>query len=388
MTTGEFTISVAVLGGLLAAPSALWGQAGSSDCQFRALKTVREARIKASTGATSEAKALLEQADRECGTSPLVMKGISEGYEKLGFPELAATYAKNAALSLPAASPGASHAPAARAKGYVRDKFALVVGIGSFKQKDKIRALKYAAKDARDFAAALLDPHAGRFPAVNVTVLTDEQATTTAIKSALGEIAAKAKPGDLVILYFSTHGSSPSSNRSKIAASFLITHDTETSNLFGTAYGMNELANYLRQNLFAERVVTFLDTCYSGDTTRILEDSKGLEVDTLSDASIGRVAQGKGSVVITSSTNQQLSWESDEQQSSFFTLQLIKAMKQRDGLMNIQQIYTDLERNVPDAVRKYTKAKKLGDGEKGAAQTPVIYPIRDVPDIVIGTPVQ
>lgn len=58
MTTGEFTISVAVLGGLLAAPSALWGQAGSSDCQFRALKTVREARIKASTGATSEAKAL------------------------------------------------------------------------------------------------------------------------------------------------------------------------------------------------------------------------------------------------------------------------------------------------------------------------------------------
>lgn len=374
--------------------AALFAQQAPPACQSRALKTVQDARLRSAAGDKAGAEKLLEQADRECGTSYAVLKGISEIYTQLGNPTLAALYAKNSDrfASQNAGSGGGAATPVRTAaeKSYVRDKFALIVGIGKFQRKE-IPTLNFAAKDASDFASVLTDTEVGRFPKENVTVLTNEQATTKAIRSALADIARKAMKDDLVILYFSTHGSSPSMDRSKIGSGYLVTHDTEVNDLYATAYGMDELANFMRQKISAERIVTFLDTCYSGDTTRILRQtsgSKALEVDAIPEDSISRIAMGKGSVVITSSSNRELSWESDEQQNSFFTLYLMTAMREHKGLANIKQLYTDLQRRIPPAVREYTKAKGRGDAGKGATQNPVIYPLTEIPDIVIGTPVK
>lgn len=370
-----------------------WGQTAPPPCQSRALRTVQQARLKAAAGDRAQAEKLLEQADRECGTSYAVLQGISDVYQQLGNKTLAALYARNsnnygsqrreggAALTPP---------PPAAEKSFVRDKFALIVGVGKF-ERSNIPALKYAAKDATDFAALLTDPEVGRFPKENVTILTDGQATSRAIRSALAGIARRAMKEDLVLLYFSTHGSSPSMDRSKIGSGYLVMHDTDVNDLYATAYGMDELANFMRQKINAERIVTFLDTCYSGDTTRILQQtsgSKALEVEALSDQSIGQIAQGKGSVVITSSSNRELSWESEEKKNSFFTVYLMESMRDRKGLGSIRETYTDLQRRIPAAVRQYTQSKGLGEPGKGAVQNPVIYPISNIPDIVIGTPVQ
>jgi hypothetical protein len=369
-----------------------WGQMAAPPCQSRALRTVQDARLKAASGDRAQAEKLLEQADRECGTSYAVLKGISDVYQLLGNKTLAALYARNSNNygSQGREGDAGTTAPPAAEKSFVRDKFALIVGVGKF-ERGNIPTLKYAAKDATDFAALLTDPETGRFHKENVTVLTDGQATSRAIRSALADIARKAMKEDLVLLYFSTHGSSPSMDRSKIGSGYLVTHDTDVNDLYATAYGMDELANFMRQKISAERVVTFLDTCYSGDTTRILQQtsgSKALEVEALSDQSIGQIAQGKGSVVITSSSNRELSWESDEKQNSFFTVYLMESLKDRQGLANIKQLYTDLQRRIPAAVREYTRTKGLGEPGKGAVQNPVIYPISDIPDIVIGTPVK
>jgi len=369
-----------------------WGQAVAPPCQSRALRTVQDARLKAASGDRAQAEKLLEQADRECGTSYAVLKGISDVYQQLGNKTLAALYARNSnnyGSQRREGDAGITTPPAVE-KSFVRDKFALIVGVGKF-ERGNIPALKYAAKDATDFAALLTDQETGRFHKENVTVLTDGQATSRAIRSALADIARKAMKEDLVLLYFSTHGSSPSMDRSKIGSGYLVTHDTDVNDLYATAYGMDELANFMRQKINAERIVTFLDTCYSGDTTRILQQtggSKALEVEALSDQSIGQIAQGKGSVVITSSSNRELSWESDEKQNSFFTVYLMESLKDRQGLANIKQLYTDLQRRIPAAVREYTRTKGLGEPGKGAVQNPVIYPISDIPDIVIGTPVK
>ncbi len=360
-------------------------------CQSRAMKTVGDARLSLARGDRDDAEKLLERADRECGASYAVLKGISEIYGQLGNPVLAELYRKNSdryVSQRPSAAPAADQSH--QDKSFVRDKFALVVGIGKFRQSDRIQSLKYAAKDATDFAAVLTDPSVGRFPPGNVIVLTDEQATSKAIRSALAEIAGKAMKDDLVLLYFSTHGSSPSMDHTKIGSGYLITSDTEVNDLYATAYGMDALANFMQQKISAERIVTFLDTCYSGDTSRILQQtgSKSLEVEFLSSASIQQIAQGKGAVVITSSGDRELSWESEEKHNSFFTLYLMEAMRERQGLGNVKQLYTDLQRKVPAAVKKYTKAKGLGDPGKGASQNPGIYPMNDIPDIVIGTAVK
>lgn len=376
----------------LTAPS-FFSQSQTPACQIRALRTVEEARRQALTGTRARAESLLAQADQECGNSYAVLTGIGQIYERLGDPVRAAVYYRSALrfTSQKAAAPGmpqpsnAAAGPAAAAdSGVVRQKFAIVVGVGKF-VSPKIPQLKYAAKDAQDFANVLTDPGAGRFYKENVTVLTDERATTREIKAALGSIAAKAVSDDLVLIYFSTHGSEPAMDRTKSGSGYLITHDTQVEDLFATGFGMDELANFIKQKLRAERIVTFLDTCYSGDTARSLDGSKALQV--LSDDSVRQIVQGKGTVVITSSTNTELSWESDEKQNSFFTLFLMESIRNRNGLGTIRQIYTDIQRTIPAAVRDYTRARGVENG-RGAEQNPVIYPINSIPEIIIGAPTQ
>ena len=283
---------------------------------------------------------------------------------------------------------------------YVRQKYALVVGVGKF-QDPHITPLKYAAKDARDFAATLIDPNVGRFKPENVKVLTDEQATTKNIRSALYEIAAKSLVDDLVVVYFSTHGSNPKTNQTKQASGLFVTHDTEAKNpqtLFATAYGMGELVRFVQDNLRAERTVILLDSCFSGDTNRIFsgggpggDKSLVMEgVDAVPEeavANVARVSQGRGSVVISSSTSTEVSWESDEQQNSFFTLALDESMRKRKGMGTVMDLFTDIQYEIPASVRAYTRKKGIGGGE-GTTQTPVIYPKNDIPQIVIGAPVQ
>lgn len=371
-------------------------------CQTLALKTVEDAKRQALAGAPERARQLLDQADAACGRSYAVLMGISQVYEQMNDAVKATIYnrsaqrfvaQKSAGATIPPSPSSSSNGPTTVASkpsadtSVVRDKYALVVGVGKF-QAPNIPQLKYSAKDATDFAALLTDPNVGRFHSQNVTVLTDSQATSKNVRSALAAIAAKALNDDIVLIYFSTHGSSPAMDRSKIAAGYLVTYDTEVDSLYATAYGMDELASFIKQKLRAERIVTFLDTCYSGDTTRILSqsNSKALQIEALSEDAIGLISQGKGSAVITSSTSRELSWESDERQNSFFTVYLMESLRARKGLGTLRDLYTDLQRSIPTAVREYTLRKGLGEVGKGAVQNPAIYPINAIPDIVIGAP--
>jgi len=67
---------------------------------------------------------------------------------------------------------------------------------------------------------------------------------------------------------------------------------------------------------------------------------------------IAKVAQGEGRVVIASSRGSEQSWESESQQNSYFTHYLLEAMRQKDGLANVTEIFTHLQRTVPSAVQR------------------------------------
>lgn len=74
--------------------------------------------------------------------------------------------------------------PAIKPAGPVREKWALVVGIGKFKDPS-IPTLHFTAADANSFAQALQNSGVGRFKPSNVAVLTDFQATTRNIRENL-----------------------------------------------------------------------------------------------------------------------------------------------------------------------------------------------------------
>jgi len=255
----------------------------------------------------------------------------------------------------------------------VRDKWALVVGVGNFSDQ-RINPLNYTTKDAKDFAALLSNKDYGRFNPDHVRILTDDEATTKAIKENLNWLARNAEKGDLVVVYLSSHGSPREMDTAGV--SYVVTHDTDVSSqdsLYATALPMVDFADAVRTRIKAQRAVIFLDTCYSGAAT---QDAKALAAEGIgvSTDTLNRIRQGVGRVIITASKADERSWESDTLKNGYFTYYLIEGLKQKNGLAPIEKVYGYLKDKVSQQVRK----------EKGVSQTAVMSRSEQVGEIYIG----
>ena len=253
----------------------------------------KESPLKATGSSFEDALQLLKHAVSECGELGDAWYYRSLVEQRLGRDSLA-RYAMDKArflgsealqqelnplvLSTPSArgiaveanAPQASQ-PAPSKPGPVQQKWALVIGISRFVDA-RVPSLKFTTADASAFAAELTDPAIGRFPAANVHLLTDEQATTRNIKEGLNWIARRAKPNDLVVIYLATHGT-PRTLDSAGGANYLVTYDTEIYNsgsfdedaMYATAYPMVELADSVATRMKALRTAVILDTATAAD---------------------------------------------------------------------------------------------------------------------------
>lgn len=104
-------------------------------------------------------------------------------------------YASSALVRVTRAAPAAAARPTLHL---------LAVGIDHY--RPAINSLNFAVADARAVAAAIRAHPPGAYAAVQATELYDEAASAPAILAALDAIAARAQPGDTVILYLSGHG--------------------------------------------------------------------------------------------------------------------------------------------------------------------------------------
>jgi uncharacterized caspase-like protein len=242
--------------------------------------------------------------------------------------------------------------------GPVQQKWALVVGIGHFTDK-QIPQLNYTDADATAFAADLKDPSIGGFPADNVQVLTDDQATTKNIKEKLNWIARQAQPNDLVVIYVASHGT-PRTTDTAGGANYLITYDTEAYSggnldedaLYATAYPMVELANAVSTRMKALRTAVFLDTCYSGGAAGASgsQPSSALANTAPSGAMLAHMSDGTGRIVMAASEVNEESLESNQLHHGYFTYYLLQALKSGKGQTPLSQIYASVAQQVSQSV--------------------------------------
>jgi hypothetical protein len=242
--------------------------------------------------------------------------------------------------------------------GPVQQKWALVVGIGHFTDSE-IPGLNYTTADATAFADALQDPSIGEFPANNVHVLTDEQATTKNIKEQLNWIARHAGADDLVVIYVATHGTSRTQDTAG-GANYLVTYDTEAYKgenfdedaLYATAYPMVDLANAVATRMKALRTVVFLDTCYSGGAASPVAPAatEKLANTAPSEAMLTHMSLGTGRIVMTASENNEESLESDKLHHGYFTYYLLQTLKNGKGLTPLSQVYAAVAQQVSQTV--------------------------------------
>lgn len=262
--------------------------------------------------------------------------------------------ASGATVSASAVSaPGTNASPAA-SKDAIRNRYALVVGISNF--ADPAINLRYAAKDAVDFAKFLTsDAH---FPADNVKLLTDKDATRDNIIKQLGGgwLGRRAGPDDLVVIYVSSHGSTAKDEAGGV--NFLVAHDTEPEALLSTGIPMQWLSQIIKEQVHARRVVLVMDVCHSGASAG---GQKGLIRENQFD--LTKVPIGEGQAIICSSAPEQVSWESKTYANSVFTRKLIEGLKQNNGQADLNQAFAYLKDQV--------EAEVLRD--RGKLQTPIFF---------------
>jgi uncharacterized caspase-like protein len=270
--------------------------------------------------------------------------------------------------------------------GPVQQKWALVVGIGQFEDPD-VPKLNYSTSDAKSFAEELLDPAIGRFHADHITLLLDSQATTVAIKEALNRIARKAGPNDEVVIYMATHGSPRSMDVT--GANYIVTYDTKFENggqidedaLYATALPMVQLANAVATRMKALRTLVILDTCYSGGaiTNPSKEMVAGIGNASVSNATMDRMAQGTGRIILAAASQNEESLENSQLQHGYFTYFLLQTLKKGSGRMPLTDVYSTVAQEVTDRVAADAKA-----AHKDLAQHPVMSRSSTGADFALG----
>ncbi|CAN5232872.1 hypothetical protein BH11CYA1_BH11CYA1_35820 [soil metagenome] len=238
----------------------------------------------------------------------------------------------------------------------VRDKWALIVGIGEF-TSDKIPKLKYATKDARDFYSYLTKE--ANFAPDHVRILLDGKATQRRIMSELGSkfLARLARPDDMIVLFFSTHGSP--SQMDLRGRNYLVAADSDPEDLFATGIEMQKVLESIQSRVLSDRVLLVMDACHSGS---VGGDGKGVSRTGNFDAEV--LAEGSGQMVICSSKPDEQSWESKRYQNGVFTKNLLEGLRSGGSMTSISKAFDAAQSSIQNEVK---------EDHPGARQTPVMH---------------
>ncbi len=228
-------------------------------------------------------------------------------------------------------------------------RWALIVGIARFADPS-VPSLGYPVRDARAFRTVLLEPEVGGFTEESVTVLTDEQATTPKIKEALDGFALNMGPEDLFVFFISSHA--VSGQHDNAGDPYLITHDTRTSNVYGTAFPMRELVTVFTERIPARNIIGFLDACHTGEVGIFFPGEKGIVHEPSFSKTVKPALkqQTKRIVILTSSDGSQPSWELENLGHGAFTYYLVEKLRSSGGKATVGELFDHLREGVLQTV--------------------------------------
>ncbi len=210
--------------------------------------------------------------------------------------------------------------------------YCLVVGVSDY-ANDELD-LKYSSKDAQDFAMAITTAGNRLFGKRSQVTLLSSDATDLArkptkenINHQLKDIADKAKVEDLVILYFSGHGT----NLSGDDADFLyLTADargftfTDPAIRQSTTLSSSELTEFMK-TIAAQKFVLIFDACASGRMVENMLAKRDVPTSTL--RAMERMKDRTGTYILSGCAADAVSYEASQFGQGLLTYSLLSGMK-------------------------------------------------------------
>lgn len=243
-----------------------------------------------------------------------------------------------------------------------KNVWAVVIGIDRYQNT---RHLKYAVNDARAFYDHLIRNN--HIPEENVTLLLNEEARLTRLRSILGtRLKNKAGKEDMVIIFFAGHGAcekdvtSPDKDGLE---KYILPYDADPKDLYASALPMSEISRIFNR-IQSERLIFIADACYSGASGGRTINLAGIRAN-ISEAFLNRIASGKGRIILTASGANEVSSEDDKLKHGVFTYFLLEGLRgkadtDKDGIITVDEVYRYISREVPRATGQEQHPVKKG----------------------------
>lgn len=238
--------------------------------------------------------------------------------------------------------------------------------------------LRFAAKDAEDFSNALSLGARKLFCAkenpncldkVNIKTLStarekaEEQPTKENFRRAFADIAAKAKPEDIIVIYLAGHGVSFGAGTDTY---FYLTKDAAsasredlTKNYQTIAISSEELTDWLttkewtagQKGIKPLKQVLILDTCASGNAAARLALTQKRDLSGDQIRAVEFLKDKTGTFVLMGSTADAPSYEASQFGQGLLTYSLLQAMKgaalDKSEFVDVQQLFSYAQTQVP-----------------------------------------
>jgi hypothetical protein len=213
------------------------------------------------------------------------------------------------------------------------DLYAFLVGVSKYKDP-RIPPLRVAEKDALDFAK-FLETQRELFKNVRVTVLTNEQATKSALEKYLLYDLRKVGKRDTIVLFFSGHGAIDPKRPGEF---FFLTHEADPDFLGISSVNMTGLS-FLKE-LDCPRVVLIADACHAGGFSRTGTKLAVVPVKKF----MSDFSSSAGRVIMTSSRPEEYSLEKQNMGNGLFTHFFLEGLKgaadsDGNGVVSVNEAY-------------------------------------------------
>lgn len=237
--------------------------------------------------------------------------------------------------------------------------FALVVGVSKYQKLPQDNWLQYPDADARAFSGFLASPRGGSIPADQMLLLTNEQATTSAIRNGL-QTFLKVRPGpnDTVYILIAGHGTVDNTG------AYILSYDSDTQNLAGTALPMAELHSAVEQSLTkVGHVILLADVCRAATLA-------GQKTANLGDAVAG-IGEAPGELLgLMSARPRELSLEGPEYGGGHgaFSWSVLRGLEgeadaDHDGFVTAGELIDFVTTDVPKLTRNRQHPRDFGNME-------------------------
>jgi uncharacterized caspase-like protein len=256
-------------------------------------------------------------------------------------------------------------AGAAASDAFVIQPKLYVLAVGVSKYSNPNYNLEFAAKDARDFAAAMSSQKALLYRDVIVKVLADETATKDEILDGLDWIRKETTSKDVAMVFFAGHGINDQNG-----SYYFLPHNTDVQRLLRTGVPFTDIKTTVQS--LAGKTLFFIDTCHSGN---VLGDTRRRDLASDLNGVVNELASAEnGAVVFAASTGNQYSLENKNWNNGAFTKALVEGIGGRADYTGKGKITINmLDLYLSERVKELT----------GGRQTPTTAKPRTVPDFPV-----